>query len=89
MLRLSIFLLLGEATAALNSLAEQEVQIGLRPLMERATTNAIAHRLSTVRNADCILVLEAGHEVEEGDHETLLKVGGRYLELYKKQFEAL
>lgn len=82
-------LLLDEATAALDSLAEQEVQIGLRPLMERATTIAIAHRLSTVRNADRILVLEAGRVVEEGDHETLLKVGGRYLELYKKQFEAL
>jgi ABC-type multidrug transport system fused ATPase/permease subunit len=81
-------LLLDEATAALDSLSEQEVQIGLRPLMERATTIAIAHRLSTVRNADRILVLEAGRVVEEGDHETLLKLGGRYLELYKKQFES-
>ena len=82
-------LLLDEATAALDSEAELEVQAGLQPLMARATTIAIAHRLSTVRNADRILVLEGGRVVEEGSHETLLKLGGRYLELYKKQFASL
>lgn len=82
-------LFLDEATAALDSESEREVQASLQPLMERATTIAIAHRLSTVRDASRILVLEDGRVVEEGDHETLLKLGGRYLELYEKQFAAL
>lgn len=89
MLKGAPILLLDEATAALDSDSENEVQKGLKALMDRATTITIAHRLSTVRNADRILVLEAGRVVEEGNHEALIMMDGRYRELYEKQFLSL
>jgi ABC-type multidrug transport system fused ATPase/permease subunit len=79
-------LILDEATSSLDSESEGLIQQGLRRLMEGRTTFVIAHRLSTIRDADQILVLEAGEIVERGSHSTLLARGGRYRELYDRQY---
>lgn len=79
-------LILDEATSSLDSESEAMIQDGLRTLREGRTTFVIAHRLSTIRSADQILVLEGGEIVERGSHETLLALGGRYRELYDKQY---
>jgi ABC-type multidrug transport system fused ATPase/permease subunit len=78
-------LILDEATSSLDSESEALIQEGLRYLMRGRTTFVIAHRLSTVRRADQILVVEAGRVVERGTHESLYKDQGRYYELYTKQ----
>jgi subfamily B ATP-binding cassette protein MsbA len=78
-------LILDEATSSLDSESEALIQEGLRYLMRGRTTFVIAHRLSTVRRADQILVVEAGRIVERGTHESLYAAGGRYHELYTKQ----
>ncbi len=78
-------LILDEATSSLDSESEALIQEGLRYLMLGRTTFVIAHRLSTVRRADQILVIEAGRIVERGNHESLYAAGGRYYELYAKQ----
>ncbi|MGQ0732493.1 MAG: ABC transporter ATP-binding protein [Acidobacteriota bacterium] len=80
-------LILDEATSSLDSESEEMIQDGLRCLREGRTTFVIAHRLSTVRSADQILVLEAGEIVERGTHETLLALDGRYRQLYDKQYK--
>ena len=77
---------LDEATSALDSTNESAVQEALSEAMAHRTSLVIAHRLSTVRAADRILVLEAGRVVEEGTHAELLAAGGRYTELYETQF---
>jgi ATP-binding cassette subfamily C protein len=77
---------LDEATASLDSTSEAAVQAALGEALEGRTALVIAHRLSTVRDADEILVLEAGRIVERGSHETLLTRDGRYAELYRTQF---
>lgn len=77
---------LDEATSALDSTNESAVQEALGEAMADRTSLVIAHRLSTVRAADRILVLEAGRVVESGTHAELLAVGGRYSELYETQF---
>jgi ABC-type multidrug transport system fused ATPase/permease subunit len=79
-------LLLDEATSSLDSESEEMIQDGLRSLRHGRTTFVIAHRLSTIRSADQILVLEHGEIVERGTHETLLAHGGRYRQLYDKQY---
>ena len=79
-------LILDEATSSLDSESEALIQEGLRYLMRGRTTFVIAHRLSTIRRADQILVVEAGRVIERGTHETLYALGGRYYDLYTKQY---
>jgi subfamily B ATP-binding cassette protein MsbA len=78
-------LILDEATSSLDSESEAMIQEGLSYLMAGRTTFVIAHRLSTVKRADQILVLEEGRIVERGTHDSLYKLGSRYYELYTKQ----
>ncbi len=78
-------LILDEATSSLDSESEALIQEGLSFLMQGRTTFVIAHRLSTVRRADQILVIENGRIVERGTHEVLYALGGRYWELYTRQ----
>jgi subfamily B ATP-binding cassette protein MsbA len=80
-------LILDEATSALDSESESVVQEALDALMRGRTTFVIAHRLSTVRNADMIVVVEEGRIVEKGSHEELLSGDTRYRSFYLKQFE--
>ena len=79
-------LLLDEATSSLDSESEALIQDGLKALRSGRTTFVIAHRLSTIISADQILVIEDGQIVERGTHEVLLAVGGRYRQLYDKQY---
>ena len=80
-------LILDEATSALDTSSERLVQAALERLMPGRTTFAIAHRLSTVRAADLIVVMRAGRIVERGTHEELLDAGGEYKRLYQLQFD--
>ena len=80
-------LILDEATSSLDSESEKLVQQAIEQLMKDRTVLIIAHRLSTVRNADEIVVLEKGQVVEMGNHETLIKKGQTYHKLYTNQFE--
>ncbi len=77
-------LVLDEATSALDTQTERLVQDALERLAEGRTTIAIAHRLSTVRDADQIVVLDGGNVVERGPHEELLALGGRYTTLVER-----
>ncbi|MEU6810121.1 ABC transporter ATP-binding protein [Streptomyces sp. NPDC046831] len=79
--------ILDEATAHLDNTSEAAVQEALTEALEGRTAVVIAHRLSTVRTADLILVVEGGRIVERGTHSELLAAGGRYAELYRTQFE--
>lgn len=79
-------LILDEATSALDTESERHIQQALAELMLNRTTLVIAHRLSTVENADLILVLQDGRIVEFGSHDDLLKAGGHYASLYRLQF---
>jgi ABC-type multidrug transport system fused ATPase/permease subunit len=79
-------LILDEATSSLDSESEALIQDGLRSLRQGRTTFVIAHRLSTIRSADQIMVLEQGEIVEHGTHDELLARGGRYRQLYDKQY---
>ncbi len=80
-------LILDEATSLVDTEAEQQIQKALENLMRGRTVFVIAHRLSTVRNADKIVVIEGGEVVEEADHETLMEEGGLYAEMYQRQFD--
>ena len=80
-------LILDEATSSIDTRTESLIETGMDALMEGRTVFVIAHRLSTVRNADAILVLEQGQVVERGDHQELLDQKGRYYQLYHGMFE--
>ncbi|HMO80177.1 MAG TPA: ABC transporter ATP-binding protein [Pyrinomonadaceae bacterium] len=79
-------LILDEATSSLDSESEALIQEGLNRLRAGRTTFVIAHRLSTIRSADQILVVEAGEIVERGTHDELIRLDGRYKQLYDKQY---
>ncbi len=85
-LRNAPILVLDEATSALDTESERAVQAALDELMQGKTTICIAHRLSTVQNADQIVVLSEGRIVEQGTHGELLARGGTYKHLYDLQF---
>lgn len=80
-------LILDEATSSIDTRTEKLIEKGMDRLMENRTVFVIAHRLSTVRNADAIMVLDHGQIIERGNHEELLAQKGRYYQLYTGQFE--
>ena len=79
-------LILDEATSSIDTRTEKLVQDGMDALMSGRTTFVIAHRLSTVRNADCIMVLEQGRIIERGTHDDLIEKKGKYYQLYTGNF---
>ena len=80
-------LILDEATSSIDTRTERLIEKGMDKLMEGRTVFVIAHRLSTVRNADAIMVLEHGEIIERGNHEQLIEQQGKYYQLYTGQFE--
>lgn len=80
-------LILDEATSSVDAYTEAIIQEALDALLSNRTSIIIAHRLSTVKNADRIIVMDHGKIVEQGSHESLLSQGGKYAQLYKKYFE--
>ena len=87
MLAVPPMLILDEATSNIDTRTEQRIQAAVNKLMEGRTSFVVAHRLSTIRNADKILVMRDGSIVETGTHEELLAAGGFYAHLYHAQFE--
>src|SRR5205085_6528581 len=78
--------ILDEATSSVDTRTERLIQKALEDLLHGRTSFVIAHRLSTIRHADQVLVLKDGQIIERGTHETLLKQGGFYHDLYMSQF---
>ena len=86
MLCLPPMLFLDEATSSIDTRTEIRIQKAFDTMMHGRTTFIVAHRLSTIREADVILVMKDGHIIEQGDHESLLRQGGFYAKLYESQF---
>ena len=79
-------LILDEATSSIDTRTELEIQAAFNNLMKGRTSFVVAHRLSTIRNADQIIVMNAGRIIEQGNHETLMAQNGFYCQLYNSQF---
>lgn len=86
MLCLPPMLILDEATSSIDTRTEIRIQKAFARMMEGRTSFIVAHRLSTIREADIILVMKDGNIIEQGSHESLLAQGGFYRELYNSQF---
>lgn len=86
MLCLPPMLILDEATSSIDTRTEQKIQSAFAKMMQGRTSFIVAHRLSTIRNADVILVMKDGHVIEQGDHDSLLRQNGFYATLYQSQF---
>ena len=80
-------IVLDEATSSIDTRTEALIEKGMDKLMQGRTVFVIAHRLSTVRNSDAIMVLENGRIIERGSHDDLIRLGGRYFRLYTGAFE--
>mgnify|MGYP003083637344 CR=1 FL=1 len=87
MLCLPPMLILDEATSSIDTRTEIKIQEAFNRLMQGRTSFIVAHRLSTIREADVILVMKDGHIIEQGNHRTLLEKNGFYAELYRSQFD--
>ena len=87
MLCLPPMLILDEATSSIDTRTEEKIQNAFKALMEGRTSFIVAHRLSTIQNADVILVMKDGNIIEQGNHEELLKKQGFYADLYNSQFD--
>jgi ABC-type multidrug transport system fused ATPase/permease subunit len=81
-------LIMDEATSSVDTLTELRLQKGVQKMLEERTAIIIAHRLSTIKNCDRILVIHQGNIVEDGSHEELLQLQGRYYHLYTQQITA-
>ena len=89
MLCLPPMLILDEATSSIDTRTEVRIQAAFAQMMKGRTSFIVAHRLSTIREADVILVMQDGHIVEQGNHDELLAKGGFYAKLYNSQFEGV
>ena len=87
MMNIPPMLILDEATSSIDTRTEMKIQDAFSSMMKGRTSFIVAHRLSTIRSADVILVMKNGHIIEQGDHESLLKQKGFYYELYNSQFQ--
>ena len=87
MLCLPPMLILDEATSSIDTMTEIRIQKAFAKMMKGRTSFIVAHRLSTIKEADCILVMESGHIIEMGNHEELIAKGGFYANLYNSQFK--
>ena len=88
MLDLPPMLILDEATSSIDTRTEIKIQDAFARMMKGRTSFIVAHRLSTIREADVILVMKDGHIIEQGNHESLMKQNGFYAHLYNSQFSA-
>jgi ATP-binding cassette subfamily B protein len=82
-------LILDEATASIDTRTEQLIQAAIQRIRSGRTSFVVAHRLSTIRNADRIMVIDAGRIIEQGNHEDLLASGGKYADLHRSQYAGL